>query len=81
MEMVENVIVNSTMFVNKNREENVDKYISNEQNEIDQKIAEVHTIPSAGISPEFKLSRYDRAKKARVAETRKLNFEFITLKH
>lgn len=35
MEMVENVIVNSTLFVNENREENVEKYISNEQNEID----------------------------------------------
>ena len=30
MEMVENVIVNSTLFVNENREENVEKYISNE---------------------------------------------------
>ena len=81
MDMVENVIVNSTLFVNENRGQKIQKYISNEQDEIDQKIAEVHIIPDAGISPELKISKYDREKRTRIAETRKMNNEFIELKH
>jgi hypothetical protein len=38
-------------------------------------------IPQAGISPEFKISKYDREKRKRIAETRKMNNEFIILKH
>ena len=69
------------MLINESKDPALLNQMAIETENIHQKIAEYQSIPEAGISPDHKVSKYDREKKARQHTEKLANFDFIRRKH